>query len=284
MLLANLSKSPALSSKLLLLQREVPSKLSTSPYAIDQLFDVFVKGATGSYNEKANYDYLSYLFADLAQSPEGRAYLLYPRKEDKGIVPLTKLIVFTEHESTIRRRGVANAIKNCCFEISAHPRLLASEDSVLSLEAGPESDTEVRTETRAGIDLLPYLLLPLLSGNDTEALTDEESDLLPDSCQLLPPSKLREVEADILCTHLETLLLLTTTQEGRRGLRANGVYPVVRELHVGCVDEGVREGCDRLVQVLMRDEEVNGPVAGEHPRVQEIVEEEDEEERIVDVL
>ena len=284
MLLANLSKSPDLSSKLLLLQREVPSKLSTSPFAIDQLFDAFVKGATGSYNEKANYDYLSYLFADLAQSADGRAYLLNPRKEDNGIVPLTKLIVFTEHESTIRRRGVANAIKNCCFEISAHPRLLASDDTTISLESGSGTAAKISTETGTGIDLLPYLLLPLLSGNDTDTLTEEESDLLPDSCQLLPPSKVREGEYDILCTHLETLLLLTTTQEGRRELRANGVYPVVRELHVGIEDEGVREGCDRLVQVLMRDEEINGPVGEETSRVHEIAKEDDEEEKIVEVL
>lgn len=38
-------------------------------------------------------------------------------------------------------------------------------------------------------------------------------------------------------------------------MRNRGVYLVVRDLHLGVEDEGVREGCDRLVQVLMRDEE-----------------------------
>ena len=59
-------------------------------------------------------------------------------------------------------------------------------------------------------------------------------------------------------THLETLLLLTSTRDGRQEMRSRGVYFVVRELHLGVEDEGVREGCERLVQVLMRDEEGEG--------------------------
>lgn len=46
-------------------------------------------------------------------------------------------------------------------------------------------------------------------------------------------------------------------------MRNSGVYLVVRELHLGVEDEGVREGCDRLVQVLMRDEEGEGGEMGE---------------------
>ena len=65
----------------------------------------------------------------------------------------------------------------------------------------------------------------------------------------------REPNTSILVTHLETLLLLTTTRAEREKLREAGCYFVVRELHLSVEDEGVREGCDRLVQVLMRDEE-----------------------------
>ena len=71
MLLANLSKSSKITS-LLTLKRDVPKDLSTSPIAIDQLLDCFVKGANGSYNTDADYDYLSYLFADLAKYEQGR--------------------------------------------------------------------------------------------------------------------------------------------------------------------------------------------------------------------
>jgi hypothetical protein len=107
MLLANMAKSELI-TKLLTLRREVPKPLSTSPIAIDQLLDCFVKGADHSYNKDADYDYLSYLFADVSKHEAGRQHFLNPRKEDAGIVPLTKLVVFTEHKSTIRRRGVAN--------------------------------------------------------------------------------------------------------------------------------------------------------------------------------
>jgi hypothetical protein len=260
MLLANLAKSPAI-TKLLTLKRDIPKLLSTSHVAIDQLLDCFVKGAGGSYNKDADYDYLSYLFADLAKHPEGRTYFLTPRKEDEGVVPITKLIVFTEHKSTIRRRGVANAIKNVCFDVNSHERLLYSED-----------------EVEGGIGLLSYVLLPLMG---SEEYSEEDTDGMLDECQLLPPDKERDRESDVLTTHLESLLLLTTERESRRRLREVKVYPIIRELHLQVEDESVREGCDRLVQVLMRREECEGE-DGAHPRVQEI--EEDEDEQIVDVL
>ena len=66
MLLANMAKSDSL-SRLLTLQRPSVPNLSSSKIAIDQLMDCFVKGATGTYNLKADYDYLAYLFADLAK-------------------------------------------------------------------------------------------------------------------------------------------------------------------------------------------------------------------------
>lgn len=65
MLLANLAKSKKI-SKLLKLKRSIPKTLSASAFAIDQIMDCFVKGAGGAYNKDADYDYLSYFFADLA--------------------------------------------------------------------------------------------------------------------------------------------------------------------------------------------------------------------------
>ncbi|KAK3069725.1 Protein hgh1 [Teratosphaeriaceae sp. CCFEE 6253] len=261
MLLANLGKSPSI-KKLLTLKREVPKPLSTSPIAIDQLLDCFVKGSEASYNKHADFDYLSYLFADIAKEEAGRKHFLAPRKEDVNVVPLTKLVVFTEHKSTIRRRGVANTIKNCAFNVHDHERLLADQAD-------------------DGVGILPYLLLPLMGD---EEYSDEDTEGMLDECQLLPPDKAREKEADIMCTHLDTLLLLTTSKEGRRKLRDVQVYPIVRELHLQVADEEVREGCDRLVQVLMRDEEGEGDAepGADVPRVQEI--EEDEDDQIVDVL
>lgn len=258
MLLANLSKNDNI-TKLLTLKREIPKPLSTSPYAVDQLLDCFVKGAGGSYNKDADFDYLSYLFADLAKHEQGRNHFMTPRKEDQDVVPLSKMTVFTEHRSVIRRRGVASTIKNVSFDVQSHPRLLSAD----------------------AVNLLPYLLLPLMG---PEEYSDEDMEGMLDEVQLLPPDKEREGQPDIIVTHLETLLLLTTSREGRDKLREIKVYPIIRELDLKVGDEGVSEGCDRLVQVLMRDEEGEGEGAanGVPPNIQEI--EEDEEDQMVEVF
>jgi hypothetical protein len=71
----------------------------------------------------------------------------------------------------------------------------------------------------------------------------------------------------IVSAHLETLLLLTTTFPGREIMRKSGVYVVIRRLHEETEDEDVKGLVERLVNVLMRDEE----------KVQEVKEDEIEE-------
>lgn len=85
-------------------------------------------------------------------------------------------------------------------------------------------------------------------------------DALPEACQYLSAEHARETDVAVLKTHLETLFLLSTRGgvEGARLVRGAGTYPVVRELHLDVEDEGVRRGCERLVDVLMGDEAVGG--------------------------
>ncbi|ERF76676.1 hypothetical protein EPUS_02215 [Endocarpon pusillum Z07020] len=257
MLLANLAKSPSL-DRLITLARSIPlgnPPVSSSTNAVDQLMDCFVKEIT---NKPAkDYDYLSYVFADLSRLEAGRKYFLTRQAYD-DIVPITKLTVFTdEHRSHVRRKGVASTLKNVCFEASAHQFLLSE----------------------SGANILPYVLLPL-AGN--EELSDEDTEgMLPD-LQLLPPDKERDSDPDILVTHLETLLLLTTGREGRDIMRRAKIYPIIRDCHLHVEDENVREACDRLVQVLLRDEADDGvkEAAGDQAGTQE----EDEDEKIVEVF
>ncbi|KUJ07414.1 DNA-binding protein-like protein HGH1 [Mollisia scopiformis] len=228
MLLANLAKYDDL-KEIISLERPAPKELSSNNRAIDQLLDLFVKGADGTYNKEADFDYLSYLFADLAKHKEGRKYFLTKQEYD-GVVPLTKLTVFTEHKSDIRRKGVASTIKNVAFEVEAHPSFLSEDE----------------------INILPYLLLPITGNEEYEE--DDMLNMLPD-LQLLPPDKTRDSNPTIIQTHVETLMLLTTTREGRDIMRDIKVYPIIRETHLQVEDDDVREACERLVQVLMRDEE-----------------------------
>jgi hypothetical protein len=228
MLLANLAKYDELKD-ILTVERPAPKELASNNRAIDQLLDLFVKGADGTYNKAADFDYLSYLFADLAKHEEGRSYFLTKQEYD-GVIPLTKLVVFTEHKSDVRRKGVASTIKNVAFEIDSHSDLMAEDE----------------------INILPYLLLPI-AGN--EEYDEEDTLLMLPDLQLLPPDKKRDSDPTIIQTHVETLMLLTTTRHGRDILREIKVYPIIRETHLQIEDEGVREACERLVQVLMRDEE-----------------------------
>jgi hypothetical protein len=251
MLVANLSKHESFQR---LLTTEIPkskSLTSHSAIAVDQLLSVFLAGADGKHNKNCTYDYLAYAFAELAKFEQVRKYFTTPRKDDEDQIPLSKIYVFTEHGSAVRRRGVANAIKNVCFETSAHPLLLADDHS----------------------GALPYILRPLMGG---EEYPDDESEPMFEELQLLPPDKEREEEPEILIAHLDALLLLTTTRTGRDVMRQRQVYPVVRVCHGAVHNEQVEEACDRLVQVLMRDEAPDDP-----PKVVEL---DDEEEDIVDIL
>lgn len=257
MLLANLAKSDRL-RRLLTLKRSVPRPMSDSAIAIDQLMDCFVKGAEGKINKAANFDYLAYFFADISKHEEGQRYFTERQAYD-DVLPITKLTVFTEHVSYVRRKGVASTIKNVAFEIASHPSLL--------------SEVEV--------NLLPYILLPLAG---PEEFSEEESAAMPPDLQLLPPDKARDPDKDILVTHLETLLLLTTTREGRDYLREKKAYPIIRETHLHVEDEAVREACDRLVQILLRDEEGEGGVEAPPASQAGHVEDEDEDEKIVEIL
>lgn len=148
---------------------------------------------------------------------------------------------------------MASAIKNVCFLVSAHPIILASD----------------------AINILPYILLPL---SGPEEFPDEESDDMLEELQLLPPDKERDSDVEILKTHLDSLALLTTLREGRDTMRRVKVYPIARECHAHVEDEGVREACDRVVQVIMRDEDGEGR-ENEEPKVQEV----DSDDEIIDV-
>jgi hypothetical protein len=248
MLLANLAKWDSL-KRIIEKKQPPPETLGSDELVLNQLMDLFVKGADGSFNKHADYDYLAYVFADLAKHAEIREHFIR-RQDYDSAVPLTKIRVFTEHKSDVRRKGVASTIKNVAFDVPSHPSFLAEDE----------------------INILPYILLPIMGSEDYDE--DDMMAMLPD-LQLLPPDKQRDPDPKIVQTHVETLLLLTSSREGRELMREIKVYPIIRETHLRVDDEGVQEACERLVQVLMRDEEDGAPGAR--------AEVEDEDMKIVEV-
>jgi hypothetical protein len=257
MLLANLSKWDALKT-ILDKKQPPPDGLGSDELVMNQLLDLFVKGADGTYNKHADFDHLSYVFADLTKHAELRKYFVQKQEYD-GVLPLNKLKVFTEHKSDIRRKGVASTIKNVAFDVHSHPLFLDEDD----------------------LNILPYILLPIM-GNEEY---DEEDmlSMLPD-LQLLPPDKKRDGDTNIIQTHVETLMLLATTRKGRDYMREIKVYPVVREAHLHVDDDGVRDACERLVQVIMRDEEEPAKDAQEDGgKVVEELDDDEDDNEIVEV-
>ncbi|RPD64167.1 DUF383-domain-containing protein [Lentinus tigrinus ALCF2SS1-7] len=225
-------------------------------HALPLLVDAFVKAARVADDKdldkrpfKGDLHFLASVFANISTTPAGRSFFLTPRSadplgEDADVeYPLSKLLAFTEHKDTIRRGGVASVIKNCAFQSSAHRALLAEENETVTV---PPSSVAA-----PGIDILPYVLLPLAGPEEFDL---EDQDKLPSALQFLPPTKTREPDPVIRLTHVETLLLLCTTHWGRQYLRSHGVYEVVRALHENETVDKVSEHVERLVNLLKRDE------------------------------
>lgn len=172
---------------------------------------------------------------------------------------MSKLVVFTEHSSDLRRRGIASTIKNACFDLPMHSAFLSATQ----------------------INLIPYLLSPLMG---PEEYPEDESSKLPEELQLLPQTKKRDPDPEVLKTHVESILLLATTRSSRDILRENSVYPVLREAHLAVEDDGFREAVDRVVQVLMADEDPRDPDPEATGLTVEEEEEEDEDDRVIEIL
>lgn len=125
-----------------------------------------------------------------------------------------------------------------------------------------------------------------------EEYPPEDTEGMLDECQLLEPDKEREKDMDIMKTHLESLLLMCTTREGRDVLRKVQTYPIIRECHMQVENEDVREACDRLVQLLMGKEEGEeedvipgaGDAGGRMVELDQGDDEDDEDEKIIDIL
>ncbi|KOG99674.1 Hgh1p [Saccharomyces eubayanus] len=222
--------------------------------AMDCLMDCFVKGNDRKLTKFANFNYLAYFFADISRFRLGRMYFIEEQEYDL-VVPISKLLVFTEkYDAKIRREGVASTIKNSLFDSETHERLLKDEN----------------------INLLPYILLPIASAKDSE-IDEEDMFNLPDELQLLPEDKQRDPIPAIICCHLESILLLCTTNAAREYLRSKSVYPLVRELHKNVEDEDIGELCYRIVNMLMRGEPDAGVVEEMPSKNAEDVEDENDE-------
>lgn len=219
--------------------------------SLQTLVDLFAKEGV---NKHATYDYLAHVFANISASNVGRqcisfhnppdalsqqntggreALLGMPESLEEGStssVPLSDLVIFTEHASPIRRAGVSSTLKNCAFVHEAHQLLLSSGKRV---------------------NFLPYILLPLCGPEEFEL---DDMEKLPEEVQFLPPDKKRDPDPSTRLMLVEALILLCRTRSGRDTLRDRGAYPVIKAAHMAEHDDQIRAEMERLVNLLMRDE------------------------------
>ncbi|XP_008832759.1 protein HGH1 homolog [Nannospalax galili] len=219
--LANLSREPVACAA-------VMGKLAAAEPGQPDLERLVHALCTPSYNAGARLHYLGPLLSNLSQRAEVRAFLLDP---DRCVVQ--RLLPLTQYtDSSVRRGGVVGTLRNCCFEHRHHKWLL-----------GPQ------------VDILPFLLLPLAG---PEEFSEEEMDQLPVDLQYLSPDKQRESDADIRKMLIEAIMLLTATAPGRKQVRDQGSYLILRELHSWEPEPDVQVACEKLIQVLIGDEPEHG--------------------------
>lgn len=152
MLLNNLSKHDSVINKFLPLENAVKNK---DVEIIDNLLEIFVKGEASVFNKNASFDFLAGVFANITTTPQGCQFFLSTSTID-STQRLSKLMVFTEHKSIIRRGGCVSAIKNICYGAN-----VAQKGFEILLN--PE------------LNLLVYILLPL---SGSEEYTDDVTILL----------------------------------------------------------------------------------------------------------
>ncbi|XP_055330813.1 protein HGH1 homolog [Paramacrobiotus metropolitanus] len=164
------------------------------------------------------------LLVNLSRLTEFRRFLL-----DHQRLVFQRLLPFMDQKfPVVIRAAVMRLVRNCSFDPDVHPWLLSEE-----------------------VGLLPCLLLPLAG---PEELDEDEMEKLPIDLQYLPEHKAREPESALRVVLLETLLQLCCTVAGRKTLKDNGVYYILRELHKVEKDAAVILACENVVDPLISDE------------------------------
>jgi hypothetical protein len=178
------------------------------------------------HNPDCDYQYLASVLADLTNVREGRLYFL------EDLERLVSILQDLHSSSVIRRGGVASIVKNCLFETESHVAILEKEiedDFVITALAGRLFDSKSKLEK-------------------------EEREKLPIELQLLDKV---EAESDIKIRSIivECLIILGTSRRGRDTIRAKEIYPILREWHLQEEDDDMKELIERLVELMIRDEE-----------------------------
>lgn len=194
---------------------------------VRKLVDRLVASARPAAAEVDDWQHVASLVCNVSQLQDGRDLL---RRRSTQLV--VRLLPQLASPNPVRRRGIAAAVRNCCFEVGDHEWLLH----------------EVRVDN--------HLLLPLAG---PEPLTAAERDgmdpWLRERLDAAGPGKEREPDAEVRRSLLGALQLLCTEKASRQFLRKRRAYPLIRNYDQSETDEANSEIAFNVVNFLVRDEE-----------------------------
>lgn len=189
-----------------------------------EVFPLYLAGP--KHNKHTDYTFLSSVLADLTNLRAGRLYFV----EDLSRLEL--ILQDLNSQSVIRRGGIASIIKNCLFETDYHGAILRKElddDFIITTLAGRLLDNQSK-------------------------LSEAEREKLPVELQLLDELQ-AEPDTIIRSILIECLIILATTREGRDTIRAKEIYPILREWHLLEPITDLKLLVEKVVELLIRDEE-----------------------------
>jgi hypothetical protein len=195
--------------------------------------------ATSHFYEFDPYQYFAMVLMNVTQVDQGRMFImkLHHTKSTNtnnettttSTSMLQRITPQLRSWNTIRRRGIAGMIKNCCFEKDFSYWLLND------------------------VKITPQILYPLAGPEELEM--DEKKGMDPD-LWLEGPDKVRELDETTRLLLVECILLLCACgRKARESLRLERTYIVLKFADMVEESEMVSEKINECVQFLRRDEE-----------------------------
>lgn len=200
-----------------------------------------------SHNPHCTYDFVANSIADLTRTADGRTVILEGLETGTDLLSLLLLPELrktstgsnnlpSSRSNSLRRGGAASTIKNCLFDVEKHGLILDREEQI-------DSDGA-------------FFLIAALAGRLLDVrsnISSEELENLPVELQLLERNS--EPDVAIRAIIIESLILLGSTRRGRDCMHQKHIYPILREWHLLETNEDMQLLIERLVELLIRDEE-----------------------------
>jgi hypothetical protein len=168
------------------------------------------------------FSHFPLVLGNIAQCQRGRKYFTASNCRILG-----RILPSLSAQNRFRRLGVAHVIRNLLIDESMHDDVLQCDDIVATVAArliGPAHQFDEG-------DMANFH--PLLA----EAARAEE--------------RWFESDGEVRLKLCEVLLLLARSKTGREGVKAFGVYPVLRELHKGEGEEEIKDVIESVVDLVM---------------------------------